>query len=143
MATDHSTDPTDEIAEQFDAIEPAFDNDTMYTIEKHCQEAGKKHGINRLILLAILTRTGEQLFEGALAAGEALIEAYECATGTVAHYRDMGKMLEAAHMRMMMALCAIDTDAPDAPFTQERFSAAIAAARAARDGDDEDEGAQS
>ena len=65
----------------------------MWDIEKHSQNAGTTHGINRRIMLGILTRSGEQLIEGVLAEPEAMLQAYECSAGTVAYYSDIGHML--------------------------------------------------
>ncbi len=106
-------------------LKPMLTDSAMLDLEKHCQRT--KHGISRRMLLGILTKTGEELIEAALAAPEAMLGVYEDSAATVAHYRDMGKFMEAAHTRMMLALCAVDTDVPDAPFTKERFSAAISA----------------
>ena len=113
-----------DLVDEFLAMVPALTIGAFRDIEKLSRQAGTLHGINRRIMLAMLTRSGEQLIEGVLAEPEAMLATYECSAGTVAYYSDIGHMLDAAQNRLMVALCGIDTDAPDAPFTQERLDKA-------------------
>ena len=122
----------DDLVEQFLVMEPAITKDVMRDLEEHSQTAGATHGINRRIMLGILTRSGEELAEGVLAEPSAMLEAYQCSAGTVAYYSDIGHMLAAAQHRLMVALCGVDTDAPDAKFTQEQFDKAIDEAESAK-----------
>ena len=52
-------------------LQPVLTNSEMRKVEKHCR--GTQHGISRRMLLGILTKTGEELIEAALAAPEAMV----------------------------------------------------------------------
>jgi len=54
-----------------------------------------------------------------------LTDAFQCSASTIAHYKRLLHLLEKAHARLMIGLCVVDTEAPDAPFTKKEFHDAI------------------
>ena len=122
----------DSLVEQFEVMKPAITVNVMWQLEKLYEEAGTTEMVNRRLMLMMLTKSGEELIEVALAEPAAMFDLYECSVGTVAYYSDLGHMLDAAQDRLMIALCGIDTSGPDAPFTIEQFDKAIDDARSAK-----------
>ena len=113
----------DEFAEYMTEWPVYFDKKLMYSIENGCQEHA--HGVNRRILLAILTMDSEKVFQACEEAPDVWIDAFKCSASTLGHYKRMVKILDVAHHRLMMGLCGVDFNAPDAPFSKKEFCGAI------------------
>lgn len=45
-------------------------------------------------------------------------------------YKRLVKLLDIGHHRLMVGLCGVDLESPDAPFTQQQFLDAIKEAKA-------------
>ena len=115
---------------------PAYlDDKTMHEIEEHCQK--HSHGVNRRMLLAVLTMDSEKLFEACETEAEAFFESFKCSAGTLGHYKRLVRLLDVGHNRLMIGLCTVDTDEPDAPFSNKEFFDAIHEAKG-EDIDDDD-----
>ncbi len=113
-------------AEFVDAIPDwpaAFDKDRLYEIEDCCQEHSM--GLHRRMLLTMLTMDSERLYEVCEEEPETYFELFEKSATSVRQYRQLQELLDAAHNRLMIALCGVDTEAVDAPFTKKEFHDAI------------------
>ena len=107
---------------------PAYiDDDLLQEIESDCQN--QTHGVNRRILLATMTMNSEKLFEACEKSPEAFFDGFRCSASTLSMYKRLVKLLDVGHNRLMLGLCAVDTDAPDAPFSKKEFFDAIAEAK--------------
>ena len=105
-----------------------IDHDVVPMIEAKFQESA--HGVHRRILLALLTMNSEKLFKACKDEPEAMFDAFKCSASTIGTYRRVLSLMDSAHSRLMDALCGVDYEAPDAPFSKEEFHAAIDEARA-------------
>ena len=115
---------------------PAYmDDKTMYEIEESCQD--HCHGVSRRCLLAVLTMDSEKLLEACETGAEAFFECFRCSAGTLGHYKRLVRLLDVGHNRLMIGLCTVDTEAPDAPFSKKEFFDAIHEANG-EDIDDDD-----
>ncbi len=88
------------------------------------------YGVNRRALLGILTLDSEKMFAMCEEDPECWFDAFRCTATSLGKMKALVEMLSKAHNRLMVALCGIDTDAPDAPFTKEQFLEAINDAKA-------------
>ncbi len=103
---------------------PAYlERDLMEEIESDCQN--HSHGVNRRCLLAILTMDSEKVFEACEESPEAFFDAFRSSASTLSMYKRLVKIMNVGHNRLMLGLCAVDTDAPDAPFSKKEFFDAI------------------
>ena len=119
--SEHET--IDEIEQYREAAsEPALTKDQMYNIEKRYQE---DTGVDRRILLGVLTRSGKELAASAVEDPETVFEMFECGVDYIEHQRDFLKMLDAAGYRLMIALSALDESAKDAPFGEEQYGSLV------------------
>ena len=114
---------------------PLIDHDLMYKIENDCQ--ARSFGQHRRALLGALTMDSEKLFEACESGPEAFFEVFQCSATTLGNLKRLVHMLDIAHHRLMMGLCSVDTDSPDAPFSKHEFSNAINEARGEDDSDGE------
>ena len=101
------------------AKSPAITKEEMYAIEKEYQE---DPGVERRILLGILTKSGQSLGEFAVEHPETVFEMFESGVSYIEHQRYFLEMLETAGYRIMIALSALDESDKDAPFSGEQFS---------------------
>jgi len=107
---------------------PAYiEHDLMEEIESDCQDYA--HGVNRRSLLAILTMDSEKMFKACEESPEAFFATFRCSASTLSMYKRLVKIMNVGHNRLMMGLCAVDTDAPDTPFSKKEFFDAIAKAK--------------
>ena len=127
-SSDKENDMTDEDFSKIPEWPAGLTHEFMETIEEICQESN--HGVNRRVLLALLTSDSEKLFKSCKEEPEAMFAAFECSASTVAMYKRLAALMNTAHMRLMVALCGVDSEAPDAPFSKEEFHAAIHEAKA-------------
>ncbi len=117
----------DEFADKVSKFSPLINDETMFTIEKSCQD--QNDGINRRILLSVLTMDGEKLTEACETEAEAFFEAFRCSADTLGKYKRLVRLLDKGHHRLMVGLCSVDWDSPDAPFTESEFFDAITKAK--------------
>lgn len=107
---------------------PAYiDHDLVCEIEEDCQSPS--HGINRRTLLATMTMDSEKLFKACEESPDAFFDGFRCSASTLSMYKRLVKIMTVGHNRLMIGLCAVDTDAPDAPFSKKEFFDAIAEAK--------------
>ena len=107
---------------------PAYiEQDLMEEIELDCQDSS--HGVNRRCLLAILTMDSDRVFKACEESPDAFFDAFRCSASTLSMYKRLVKIMNVGHNRLLMGLCAVDTDAPDAPFSKKEFFDAIAKAK--------------
>ncbi len=104
-----------------------IDHDLMEEIESDCQD--HSHRVNRRCLLAILTMDSEKMFEACEKSPEAFFDAFRCSASTLSMYKRLVKIMNVGHNRLMLGLCAVDTDAPAAPFSKKEFFDTIAEAK--------------
>ena len=103
---------------------PAYiDKDLMYTIENDCQD--HSHGVNRRLLLSVLTMDGKKVFEACENEPEAFFEGFRCSASTLGNLKRLVRLLDIAHNRLMLGLCGVDFNAADAPFSKQEFDEAI------------------
>ena len=126
-SSDKENDMTDEELKEITEWPAGLTHEVMENIESKCQEPA--HGVNRRILLATLTMDSEKLFKACKDEPETMFEALKCSASTIAMYKRLLNLMDTAHTRLMVALCDIDSEAPDAPFSQEEFLAVIQEAK--------------
>ena len=103
---------------------PAFmDDELMYQIEDDCKDP--KHGVNRRVLLAVLTMDSDKVFKACEEAPEAFFDGFRASASTLGNLKRLVRLLDIGHHRLMVGLCGVDTDAPDAPFSKQEFFDAI------------------
>lgn len=113
----------EQFAEEISRWPAYIDKDTMSEIEENCQD--HSHGVNRRVLLAVLTMNSEKLIEACEKGPEALFAGFRCSASTLGHYKRLVRLLDVGHNRLMIGLCGVDWDAPDAPFSEKEFFDAI------------------
>ncbi len=117
---------------------PAYiDHDLMYEIESDCQE--RTHGVNRRVLLATLTMDGEKMFKACEKNPEAWFDGFRASASTLGMLKRLVKLMDVGHHRLMVGLCSVDFNQPDAPFSKQEFFDAIHKAEAK---DEEEKNAQ-
>ena len=117
---------------------PAYiDHDTLYEIESDFQDS--VHDVNRRVLLTMLTMDSEKMFEACEKEPEAFFDGFRCSASTLGKLKRLVKMMDIGHHRLMLALCGVDFNQPDAPFTKTEFFDAIHEAEAK---DEEEKDAQ-
>ena len=103
---------------------PAYmDDKLMYEIESDCQN--NAHGVNRRVLLAVLTMDSEKLFEACEKSPEAFFDGFRSSAGTLGNLKRLVRLLDVGHNRLMIGLCGVDFNQPDAPFSKQEFFDAI------------------
>ena len=108
---------------------PAYiDHDLMYEIESDCQD--RTHGVNRRVLLATLTMDGEKMFKACEKEPEAFFDGFRASASTLGMLKRLVKLMDIGHNRLMLALCGVDFNQPDAPFSKQEFFDAIGEAKA-------------
>ncbi len=113
----------DVVEEQIPVFPALLEHEVLYEIEDNCQSS--THGQHRRFLLAILTMSSDKLYEACVESPETYFEILELTARTVYNIQDLARMVKAAHFRLMIGLCVVDTDAENAPFTKKGFMAAI------------------
>ena len=107
---------------------PGIDRDVIPMIEAKFED--HNNGVNRRILLALLTMNSEKLFKACEDDPEAMFEAFKCSASTIGTYQRVLSLMDSAHARLMVALCGLDYEAPGAPFSEEDLDTAIEEAKA-------------
>ena len=113
----------EQFAEEISRWPAYLDDKTMYEIEESCQD--HCHGVNRRCLLGVLTMDSESVFDACEKEPEAFFEDFRCSASTLGHYKRLVRLLDVGHHCLMVGLCAVDTDTPDAPFSKKEFFDAI------------------
>ena len=117
---------------------PAYiDRETVYEIESDCQD--RAHGVNRRVLLAMLTMDSEKMFEACEKAPEAFFDGFRASASTLGMFKRLVKLMDIGHNRLMLGLCGVDFNQPDAPFSKQEFFDAIHEAKDINDSDTEDQ----
>ena len=104
--------------EELAKLPAALTLDQVEQIDKKWQE---EQGINRRVLLTLLTHDGEGLAKAALDEPAAIFDAFECGVNYLNRLKDLVELMQASSMRLMIGLCAVDWRAEDSPFTQEQY----------------------
>lgn len=123
MTTEVATPEDNEMTKQVLDFGPEFDNDRLFEIEACCTE--HIMGQTRRSLLAILTLDSEALLDACEKEPEAFFDLFEKSADTVRRYRWLDELLSAAHSRLMIGLCSVDTSSDGAPFSKKAFHAAV------------------
>jgi len=106
---------------------PLMTEDAMYELEKRCSDNGQ--GINRRLVLLISTSSADELLEKVAKNPGLYWDIFKTASDTMNFYRDLDKVIQCCHARLMTGLCAVDPDEDDAPFTREEFSKVVASTK--------------
>ena len=126
----------DQFIEEISRWPALLDKATMRKFESNCQD--HSHGVHRRILLMMLTMDSEDMFEACEKEPEELFAGFRVSASTLCMYKRLVKLMDIGHHRLMVALCGIDCDAPDAPFSRKEFFHAIHVAEA-KDEEEADE----
>ncbi len=121
--------------EELTQWQPYIDDDLMREIESDCQN--NAHGINRRILLATMTMDGEKLFEACEKEPDAFFDGFKYSASTLGMYKRLVRLLDVGHNRLMLGLCGVDINQPDAPFSKQEFFDAIHEAKGEDDSNEE------
>ncbi len=113
----------DVVEEQIPDFPALLEHEALYEIEDNCQSS--THGQHRRFLLAILTMSSDKLYEACVESPATYFEIFEITATTVYNIQDLARMVKAAHFRLMIGLCGVDTEAENAPFTKKDFMTAI------------------
>ena len=112
-----------------------LNHEVMHEIESDFQD--NSHGVNRRILLAILTMDSEKVFDACEKEPEAFFDGFRCSASSLGALKRLVRLLDFAHNRLMLGLCTVDIEAPTAPFSKKEFFDAIDEAKG-EDNDDSD-----
>ncbi len=121
--------------EELTPWQPYIDDDLMYEIESDCQN--HSHGVNRRILIATMTMDSEKLFEVCEKKPDAFFDGFRYSASTLGMYKRLVRLFDVGHNCLMLGLCGVYFNQPDAPFSKQEFFDAIHEVKGEEDSNEE------